>query len=333
MSRTYRKRAPSWQRTVLTVLCVILALILSAMILITIYVESLFSRLNRDDTASTSPSLSGADSTLSTGVVIPSEGTINIMLLGTDLSDARSDTMILGTFNRAEKSITLTSFMRDTYVDIPNYFHHKMNTAFALDGYTSLCNTLIENFGVQPDGYVAVNFESFIQVVDIIGGIEIELTEEEALYMMSTPWNGLDATGWDLTAGVQTLNGDQALAYSRIRDISDSEGNWGDFGRTNRQRRVLKQVVNQCKSLNVFKLNSLLNEILPKITTNLSNSDIVSYALEILPVLSSCTIESQQIPAEGTYHLDWVDQDGGMSVIWVDDFDANREILEGIIGN
>ena len=82
-----------------------------------------------------------------------------------------------------------------------------------------------------------------------------------------------------------------------------------------------------------MQMNTLLNEILPMVTTNLSSSQIISYGLDMLPILSDLTIQTRQIPAEGTYHLDWVDQDGGMSVIWVDDFDANRELLEQIIGN
>lgn len=328
MSHTRVKRTHSWQYHVLRALCIILAIVFVLMLSATIYVESLFSKLNRE------LSDSGTDFTHTVPDdvdVIESEGTLNIMLVGTDLSEARSDTMILCTVNKGTKTITLTSFMRDTYVDIPDYFPHKMNTAYALDGFSALNSTLAENFGVLVDGNVAIDFESFIQAIDIIGGVDIELTEDEAWYMMNTPWNGLSTEGWSLSAGVQTLNGDQALAYSRIRDISDSEGNSGDFGRTSRQRRVLSQLVEQCKTMNILQLNSLLNKLLPMVSTNLSNAQITSYALECLPVLLDCTIKTQQIPAEDTYHLDWVDQDGGMSVIWVDDFDANCEILEDII--
>ena len=115
--------------------------------------------------------------------------------------------------------------------------------------------------------------------------------------------------------------------------MADSDGNAGDFGRTSRQRRVLSKLVDQCKGAGIFKLNQLLNEILPMVSTDLSNADIVATALKLLPMLTDCTIQSQQIPAEGTYHLDWVDQDGGMSVIWVDDWDTNRALLSEITGN
>lgn len=301
------------------------------MIAITVYVETLFGKLDRENSDSGPLLGSVTEYVPSNGQLISSKNTINIMLVGTDLSEARSDTMILCTVNRSTKTITLTSFLRDTYVDIPEYFPHKMNTSYALDGFTSLNNTLAENFGVRVDGNVAISFDSFISVVDLIGGVEIELTEDEVWYMMNTPWNGLDSSGWELYPGVQRLNGDQALAYSRIRDIDDADGNYGDFGRTSRQRRVLSQMLQGCKSLSVVQMNTLLNEILPMVTTNLSTSQIIGYGLDVLPILSNVTIETRQIPAEGTYHLDWVDQDGGMSVIWVDDFEANQDLLAQII--
>lgn len=301
------------------------------MIAITVYVETLFGKLDRENPDSGPLLGTVTEYVPSNGQLISSKNTINIMLVGTDLSEARSDTMILCTVNRSTKTITLTSFLRDTYVDIPEYFPHKMNTAYALDGFTSLNNTLAENFGVRVDGNVAISFDSFISVVDLIGGVEIELTEDEVWYMMNTPWNGLDSSGWELYPGVQRLNGDQALAYSRIRDIDDADGNYGDFGRTSRQRRVLSQMLQGCKSLSVVQMNTLLNEILPMVTTNLSTSQIIGYGLDVLPILSNVTIETRQIPAEGTYHLDWVDQDGGMSVIWVDDFEANQDLLAQII--
>ena len=180
MGRRQKKYAPSWQRTLLKCICVILAVVLTAMIAVTVYIENLFGRLDREGAASVS-------SSQESGQAIGNGDTINIVLVGTDLSEARSDTTILCTVNRKDKTITLSSFLRDTYVDIPDYFPHKLNTAYALDGFSALDATLSENFGVVADGNVAINFESFIQVVDILGGVEIELTEDEAWYMMNTP--------------------------------------------------------------------------------------------------------------------------------------------------
>lgn len=313
-----QKPAVSWQRAVLRFVCAILAVILTVMVAITVYIETLFSKLDREDAGSNSLLSAATEYIPSNGQLISGENTINIMLVGTDLSEARSDTMILCTVDRADKTITLTSFLRDTYVDIPEYFPHKMNTAYALDGFTSLNNTLIENFGVKVDGNVAINFDGFIQVVDVIGGVEVSLTAEEAEHL-----NNL--LGWSLTEGINQLTGEQALHYSRIR-VLDS-----DFARANRQRTVITAILQKIKGLSLIEMNKLLNELLPLVSTNMSNSEIVGYGLECLPILSNVTIETYQIPAEGTYHLDWVEQDGGMSVIWVDDFETNQDLLEQII--
>lgn len=336
------KSKGSKKRVALIILCVVLALILIALILGTAYVEHLLSLINRSDDIPTVPANTAETvaitppdptATLSStpAEVVVSEGTVNILLMGTDLSNARSDTVILCTINKAAKTITLASFMRDTYVDIPGYFPHKLNTAYGLGGFSTVNDVLETNFGIQVDGNVAINFENFIKVVDLIGGIEIELTQEEADYMMYTVWNGLDSSGWDLSEGVQMLNGDQALAYSRIRAVQDSEAHDGDFGRTNRQRIVLSKMLDRIRGLSIGELNDLLTEILPMVTTDLSNSEIVNYTLDLFPILLDSSIVTQQIPAEGTYYLDWVEQDGGMSIIRVSDWDANCDILKDIV--
>lgn len=330
----------SKKRIVLIILCVVLSLILIALILGTAYVEHLFSLINRApeapttvETATTPTASPTATLSSEPAEVVVSEGIVNILLMGTDLSNARCDTVILCTINKGTKTITLTSFMRDTYVDIPGFFPHKLNTAYGLgDGrFRTMDETLKANFGVQLDGNVAINFENFIKVIDLIGGIDIELTEDEASYMMTTPWNGLDSSGWSLHAGTQTLNGDQALAYSRIRDVNDKENHPGDFGRTNRQRLVLGMMLDKIRDMGLLQINDLLTEILPMITTDLSNAEILQYAVDLLPVLQGSTVVSQQIPADGTYYLDWVEQDGGMSIIRISDWEANRDILENTL--
>lgn len=328
----------SKKRIVLIILCVVLSLILIALILGTAYVEHLFSLINRApeapttvETATTPTASPTATLSSEPAEVVVSEGTVNILLMGTDLSNARCDTVILCTINKGTKTITLTSFMRDTYVDIPGYFPHKLNTSYGLGGFPTVDGVLETNFGIQVDGNVSINFENFIKVVDLIGGIEVELTQEEADYMMYTVWNGLDSSGWDLSEGVQLLDGDQALAYSRIRAVQDSASHTGDFGRTNRQRIVLSKMLDRIRDLNLAEMNQLLTQILPMVTTDLTDSEIVNYALELFPILLDSSLETQQIPAEGTYYLDWVEQDGGMSIIRVDDWDANRSILKEIV--
>lgn len=319
MRNSRQKPAVSWQRALLRFLCAVLAIILTVMISITVYVETLFGKLGREET-DTDPLIGAVTEYIpSNGSLINSENTINIMLVGTDLSEARSDTMILCTIDTGAKTVTLTSFLRDTYVDIPDYFPHKLNTSYSLGGFSVLDSALTSNFGVPIDGNVAVNFDSFVEVIDAVGGVDIELTEDEVWYLAGYfGW-------WDLEEGVNHLDGEQCLHYSRIRSID------GDANRANRQRIVISALLDKAKSLSIKEMNNLIFTVLPMITTDLSNAQITNYALELLPLLKDLTISTQQIPAEGTYHLDWVEQDGGMSVIEIDDWQTNLDILTAII--
>lgn len=327
------------KKIVLIVLCVVLALILAAAIFVAVYLENLFGMLNRVETVAptapaatvaapaTSPAnpaetqATTAPTTVPTETTVPEvkDNTINILLVGADSGGNLSDSMILCTVHTGSKTITLTSFLRDTYVDIPDYFPHKLNTSYSLGGFSVLDSALTSNFGVPIDGNVSVNFDSFVEVIDAVGGVDVELTEDEVWYLAGNfGW-------WDLEEGVNHLDGEQCLHYSRIRSID------GDANRANRQRIVISALLNKAKTLSIKEMNDLLFTVLPMITTDLSNAEITNYALELLPLLKDLTITTQQIPAEGTYHLDWVEQDGGMSVIEIDDWQANLDILNAII--
>ena len=327
------------KKIVLIVLCVVLALILAAAIFVAVYLENLFGMLNRVETvAPTAPAATvaapattptkpdetqatTAPTTAPTETTVPEvkDNTINILLVGADSGGNLSDSMILCTVHTGAKTINLTSFLRDTYVDIPDYFPHKLNTSYSLGGFSVLDSALTSNFGVPIDGNVAVNFDSFVEVIDAVGGVDIELTEDEVWYLAGYfGW-------WDLEEGVNHLDGEQCLHYSRIRSID------GDANRANRQRIVISALLDKAKSLSIKEMNNLIFTVLPMITTDLSNAQITNYAMELLPLLKDLTISTQQIPAEGTYHLDWVEQDGGMSVIEIDDWQTNLDILNAII--
>lgn len=325
------RKPRSTQRTLLTVLCVVLAVILLLLILGTVYIETKFGKMGREENRSTlspeqiedmrtDPNMTAGTVPGGTAELIEGENVINILLVGADGNGERSDTMMLCTIHREEKTVTLTSFLRDSYVDIPDYFPHKMNTSYALGGFDLLNKTLEANFGVQVDGNVGVDFDSFVEVIDAVGGVDVELTYDEVDYL-----NGY--FNWDLTEGMNHLDGEQALHYSRIRSID------GDMYRASRQRNVITALIDKARSMSLLEINDLLDVVLPMITTNMSNSQIVRYALELAPIVSDVTISTQQIPAEGTYHLDWVEQDGGMSIIWIDDFDANIDILREIMSD
>lgn len=341
-----RKRR-SGKRIALTVLCTVLAAILTAMVGVTVMAHSLMNKMNRveaGDSATISmqemedyleaekqqdtgggPAIE--DSDVDWGQMLgtllgDSDDVINILLIGQDRrpgeTRARSDSMILCTVNRNDKTIVLTSFMRDLYVQIPGYGNNRINASYAWGGMELLNKTLEQNFGIYIDGNVEVDFEQFTQIVDLLGGVPVELRADEAQYI------SID-TQSSLTEGLQQLTGAQALSYSRIRNL-DADA---DFSRTNRQRKVLDALFRQVKDAGLVRLLSLLDEVLPMVTTDMGNGEILGYATKVFPMLSGATISSQRVPADGAYKGAMID---GMSVL-VADMDQTRQMLQDTLGN
>ena len=240
---------------------------------------------------------------------------INILLIGQDRrpgeTRARSDSMILCTIDTREKTLVMTSFLRDLYVDIPDwngrtYQDNRLNACYAFGGMGMLDLALEKNFGIQVDHNLEVDFSGFSEIIKIFGGVTIDLTRAEANYL-----------GGGLKEGTNFLNPEQALAYSRIRYLDS------DFGRTNRQRNVLTALFNSIKTMNSDQLSQLINNILPMITTDMTNADITGYMVKLIPILPELEISTQHIPAPGTYKSCYV---RGMAVL-VPDLEANRAIL------
>lgn len=314
-----------WKRIGLISLCVFLALVLISLVAATILIEGMLGQIDRltEPTApSTQPYI--PDTIPSIPITVPTtpdttithKNLVNIMLVGQDRRNgggrSNSDVMILCTFNTKDKSITLTSFMRDLYVNIPGAGMNKLNAAYPMGGYTLLGETLLENFGVKVDHYVEVDFSGFKKAVNILGGIDMYLTAAEAEYMNTTPWDGLNSEGWALHAGVNHLNGDMALAYSRIRAIGY------DYERTERQRKVLTAMIDKCKGMNIGTAMNLMNQLLGCVRTDMTDAEITRYALELFPLLSG-SLTQQRIPIEGSY-------EDNHNVI-IPDYDMNHQFL------
>lgn len=338
----------SAKRTTLTLLCVMLGLVLAIMLGGTIYVEHLLNQMNYVDNSVTQPYLSQEEAELLakqeteaetpdfTGPELSGEDVefadtddiqigggkdvVNILLIGQDsrtkTGQGRSDSMMLCTFNKAKKTITVTSFMRDMYVQIPGYKNNRINVAYMYGGMELLNETLEKNFGLHIDGNVEINFQHFAKLIDLVGGIELELSSAEANYINKEYKKG------SLKAGTNLLNGTQALWYARTRKVS-SEGQAGDFGRTNRQRIVMEILINKYKDSSLTELIGMLDDVLPMITTDLSKSDITGYVMEFFPMLADVTIVNQRVPAEGSYDMVMID---GNSVLRVD-FNKNIQML------
>lgn len=244
---------------------------------------------------------------------------INILLIGQDRRPGegrqRSDTMILCTVNTQEKTLTMTSFLRDLYVDIPDwngrtYLDNRLNACYAFGGMGMLDQALKQNFGIQVDHNIEVDFSGFQTIIDMIGGVDVYMTAAEAHYINS----GTDR----YHEGMNHLMSHDALRFARVRKIDS------DFGRTDRQRRLLNSILSSVKNLGYDQMMSLVNSILPMISTDMTNAEITGYIMQILPILPELQVTSQHIPASGTYSSVYM---RGMAVL-VPDFDANIAILK-----
>ena len=219
---------------------------------------------------------------------------INILLIGQDRregeSRARSDTMFLVSVNTERKSISLVSLMRDLYVQIPGYSDNRINAAYQWGGMELLDETVLENFGVEVDGNVEADFEQFETIIDILGGVDVEMSKGEAEYMKYVMDSG------DVQEGENHLSGKQALDFARMRGLDD------DFHRTERQRRLLTRLAEKLQSASVQQLLDLVNEVLPHVSTDMSSTQMLGYAASAIQVyLSGAEIATGRIPAEGMY--------------------------------
>lgn len=231
------------------------------------------------------------------------KNTLNILLVGEekiyDGKRGRSDSIMIATMNVKQKAIKLTSLMRDMYVQIPGYSDNKLNSAYHTGGMPLLKETIQLNFDIELDGAVLVDFNGFESLIDKLGGVEITLTESEANYLNTTNYISNPANR-NVRVGTQTLNGNQALGYTRIRYRKSSSREADDFGRTSRQRIVLNEIFEKYKSKNVAELVLLINDILPLVTTDIPKSDIVSYAGTFV-TLGATKLETMRIPIDHGY--------------------------------
>ncbi len=336
------KLSAKTKRALLIVLTAGLAVILAILVACVAYMENMLNLINRnpdDSTMSASeyedfmnsqtedvdPGFTGetidpddVDWNVNQGDVVDAEHIINILLIGQDRRPGegrqRSDVMLLCSFNTETKELTMTSFMRDMYVTIPGYQDNKMNAAYAFGGMKLLDKCLEQNFAIHVDGNLEVDFEGFKDVIDLMGGVDISLSNSEA--------NSLIAQGYSAHSGVCHLNGEAALSYARNRSIGN-----GDFSRTARQRKVISALFEKCKGMSVTQLNKLMEKALPMITTDLSNRQILDYIGQIVPMLGQMKVNTQQIPAEGTYKYAYIRD---MSVL-LPDLEKNREVLKKIM--
>ena len=224
--------------------------------------------------------------TLSETAPVPAKK-VNILLIGRDSSalPARSDAMILCTFDPVEKSLTLTSLLRDLWIDIPGHGQDRINAAYAYGGRALLDETIESAFDIPIHGNVEVDFDSFAALTDLLGGVDLELRKDEAREISRV-------TGTPLEEGLQHLSGPQALAFARIRKLDPD----GDFSRTERQRRLLCAMASAGRALNAGELMVLAREALPLVETDFSLKEILALSGTVLPIMDNGTVRSQHVP-------------------------------------
>ena len=219
----------------------------------------------------------------------------NILLIGQDSQKGkreRSDSMMLVTVNTKKNTIIITSFMRDMYVKIPGYYKEKMNAAYMLGGMDLLNQTLYENFGVVVDHNVEVSFGQFREIIDYLGGIDMELTAKEAAFVN----DAVNAGVIFMYEGMNHMDGLRTLAYARYRDKGT-----GDFGRTERQRKTMNALIEKYKNSDLTTMIGMVNELMGMITTNMTKTEVLGYAVRFFPMLASAEIVSQRVPFDGKH--------------------------------
>lgn len=276
----------------------ILISILSILILIifsgALYIYSLSSKVERIDIDRTD--------VVDTGKEVPEEAdnVITIALFGSDYSEyydvsSADSTMILAIDTKNNK-IKLCSLMRDIYLDLPNGEKMNLNYTILDGGPSSILKAINYNFNLNIDKFVQVDLERLPKIIDALGGVEIEITEDELQYINGYIDN-IDKQNGTTTehiynAGTQLLNGTQASAYCRIRYTAGR-----DFKRTERQRDVLNALFVKFKDISLTEVPSIINEILPLVTTNLTNSEIISISTKALGMGLS-NIEQGRFPSD-----------------------------------
>lgn len=267
------------------------------------------------------------------GSALSDSSVTNVLLIGTDgrteNESGRSDTMMLLSMNSSSDTITLTSFMRDCYVEIPNYGWDKLNASYSYGGADLVMDTIEHNFGVRIDNYVSVNFVSFANIVDAVGGIDVDISDAEAQEIntiLQAEVNEImgDDVLDDLLSGGGSeihLNGKQALSYARIRYIGNA-----DFERTERQRRVIELVMDKVTGFSPSAMMNISTSVLPSVDTNMSTAQLYLLSLRA-PLMLGDDRQQIQIPSDGTYYGDNIN---GSSVLVVD-FDSNYDIIKNNI--
>lgn len=264
------------------------------------------------------------------GELYSSKNVINLLLLGLDSEDAlenggRSDSMILVSLNKKTNQINMISFFRDAwcYTNAGGYdTFNKMNASYYYGGPSGVIDTIEKNYKIDVDYYVAVDFSSFVDIIDALGGLKVEVQQYEAEYINATTRHTIDY-GEEVT-----LSGAEALVFARIRQ-SDYDS---DVSRTRRQRLVITSLINSVKGASIGQLNDVLDLLFQYVKTDLTKMQIISYATQALTNgwLNYEIVQHNFLSDEDVYRTGYV---GSSSVVIMDFPLAAQRVQTAVYGD
>ena len=261
------------------------------------------------------------------------DGVYNILLVGVEaignnsVASGRTDSIMIATINTKQKTLGLTSIMRDSYVTIPGYYDTKINAAFGHGGIELLYETIAYNYNLRLDGSAIVSFKTFQKIIDELGGIDIEITPAEAQYLNTTNYVSKKSNR-TLKPGMNHMNGNQALGYARVRYRATLDGSVDDFGRTSRHRRVMAAIFKEVKKSNPITLVKLLDTVFSQVQTDIKKSNASSYLAEVMELsLDGVPLDNLRLPIDGSYQGVKINRQAVVTF----DAAANKEALANFV--
>lgn len=327
------KKLSTGKIVLIVILCLILLLAGVAAYMLTHYVGLLGELREEEKGSAVTTSANGENG--GQQVIAPTniaDDVFTFLLIGVDSRQetytGRSDSQMLISINQKQKKLVICSILRDCYVSIPAHGHNRINAAYAEGGTNLLTETIRVNFGIPVNRVAVVNFKVVADFIEAIGGVDINVSqaEIEQINRNLQEQNRLFGQGIytdqisTSRAGDIHLNGNQALAYARIRKVGT------DFERTKRQRVVMEDALDKIENLSLTEQNKLLKNYLPRVHTDLTTSEVIDLGSLVLR-LKSYEVQSFSIPVDGS----WRDMRvSGMDVLDVD-FAKNRTAWENAV--
>ena len=263
--------------------------------------------------------------------IMDDEDIINVLLLGEEniynAKRGRADAIIVVSVDLNGGPLKMVSFQRDLYVSIPGYADDKLNAAYAYGGSKLIMETIENNFGIDIDAYVKVNFAGFENIIDQLGGLRLSLTAKESEYLNTTKYISKPEER-NTVAGYQTMTGSQVLGYCRVRYVPTAEGLANDRGRNYRHRVVLQAIFNKYKEKSFAELATVMRQCFNYVTVSSNLEELAVDCLQAVTEKQMFTIDTLQIPKTNLYNDPLIN---GQKVIvaFPENVDALQDFLYG----